>query len=82
MTMLRFFYTDFKLQHLGREEERMRNRTYPKVAVQWLNQALYLYQSFCLIKCKMQRNRHLRAAIESYFNYKPTNVDHSKTKQE
>jgi hypothetical protein len=33
-----------------KESKRVRgcdNSTYPKVAVQWLNQALCLYQSFC-----------------------------------
>lgn len=25
------------------------NSNYPKVAVQWLNQALYFYQSLCLV---------------------------------
>jgi hypothetical protein len=32
------------------------NSTYPKVAVQWLNQALCLYQSLCLVDSEVLRN--------------------------
>jgi len=42
------------------------NSTYPKVAVQWLNQALCFYQSLCLIDSEVLRNRHLRVAAERY----------------
>jgi hypothetical protein len=38
------------------------NSTYPKVAVQRLNQALCFYQSFCLADSEVLRNRHLRVA--------------------
>ena len=38
------------------------NSTYPKVAVQWLNQALCFYQSICLVDSEVLRNRHLRVA--------------------
>jgi catechol 2,3-dioxygenase-like lactoylglutathione lyase family enzyme len=38
------------------------NSTYPKVAVQWLNQALFFYQSLCLFDSAVLRNRHLRVA--------------------
>ncbi|MFN3757517.1 MAG: hypothetical protein ACK4RM_11230 [Flavobacterium sp.] len=38
------------------------NSTYPKVAVQWLNQALCIYQSLCLVDSEELRNRHLRVA--------------------
>ena len=38
------------------------NSTYPKVAVQWLNQDLCFYQSFCLVDSEVLRNRHLRVA--------------------
>jgi len=38
------------------------NSTYPKVVVQWLNQALCLYQSLCLAESEVLRNRHLRVA--------------------
>jgi hypothetical protein len=34
--------------------------TYPKVAVQWLNQALCFYQSLCLVVSEVLLNRHLR----------------------
>jgi len=36
--------------------------TCPKVAVQWLNQALYLYQSLCLTESESLLNRQLRLA--------------------
>ncbi len=40
------------------------NSTYPKVAVQWLNQALCFYQSVCLVDSEVLRNRHLRVAAK------------------
>jgi hypothetical protein len=40
------------------------NSTYPKVAVQWLNQVLCFYQSLCLVDSKVLRNRHLRVAAK------------------
>jgi len=43
------------------------NSTYPKVAVQWLNQALSFYQSFCLADSEVLRNRHLRVAAKRYY---------------
>jgi hypothetical protein len=45
-------------------EARTHNNTYPKVAVQWLYQALCIYQSFCLVDSEVLRNRHLREAAE------------------
>jgi hypothetical protein len=42
------------------------NSTYPKVAVQWLNQALYFYQSSCLVDSEVLQNRHLRVAAKRY----------------
>jgi len=42
------------------------NRTYPQVAVQWLNQALYFYQSLWLADSEVLRNRHLRVAAKRY----------------
>jgi len=42
------------------------NSTYPKVAVQWLNQALCFYQSVCLVDSEVLRNRHLRVAAKRY----------------
>jgi Tfp pilus assembly protein PilF len=42
------------------------NSTYPKVAVQWLNQALCFYQSFCLADSEVLLNRHLRVAAKRY----------------
>lgn len=44
------------------KESRPHNSTYPKVAVQWLNQALCFYQSLCLTESEVLRNRHLRVA--------------------
>jgi len=40
------------------------NSTYPKVAVQWLNQALCFYQSLCLVDSEVLLNRHLRVAAK------------------
>jgi len=40
------------------------NSTYPKVAVQWLNQALCFYQSLYLVDSEMLRNRHLQVAAK------------------
>jgi len=48
--------TDEKKEALGG------NSTYPKVAVQWLNQALCFYQSLCFFDSEVLRNRHLRVA--------------------
>ncbi len=45
---------------------RTHNSTYPKVAVQWLNQAVCFYQSFCLVDSEVLRNRHLRVAAKRY----------------
>ena len=45
---------------------RTANSTYPKVAVQWLNQALCFYQSLCLVDSEVLRNRHLRVAANRY----------------
>jgi len=48
------------------------NSTYPKVAVQWLNQALCFYESLCLIDSEVLRNRHLRVAAKRYQPLKET----------
>ena len=40
------------------------NSTYPKVAVQWLNQVQCFYQSLCRIDREVLRNRHLRVAAK------------------
>jgi len=53
------------------EEERTPNSTYPKVAVQWLNQTLCFYQSLCLADSEVLRNRHLRVAAKRYAKLKP-----------
>jgi len=42
------------------------NSTYPKVAVQWLNQALCFYQRLCLVDSESLQNRHLRVAAKRY----------------
>jgi hypothetical protein len=42
------------------------NSTYPKLAVQSLNQALCSYQSLCLVDSEVLRNRHLRVAAKRY----------------
>ena len=47
---------------MTRQNNTSHNSTYPKVAVQWLNQALCFYQSLCLVDSESLRNRHLRVA--------------------
>jgi hypothetical protein len=42
------------------------NSTYPKVAVQWLNQAFCFYQSLCLVDSEVLGNRHLRVAANRW----------------
>jgi len=42
------------------------NSSYPKVAVQWLNQALCFYQSLCLADSEVLLNRHLRVAANRW----------------
>jgi len=42
------------------------NSTYPKVAVQRLNQALCFYQSLCLFDSEVLRSRHLRVAAKRW----------------
>jgi len=61
-----FYKISCKLQTilLIRERITAANSTYPKVAVQWLNQALCYYQSFCLVDSEVLRNRHLRVAAK------------------
>jgi len=49
-----------------RQRKTSYNSTYPKVAVQWLNQALCFYQSLCLVDSEVLRNRHLRVAAKRY----------------
>ena len=48
------------------KEARLPNSTYPKVAVQWLNQALCFYQSLCLVDSEVLRNPPLRQAAKRY----------------
>jgi hypothetical protein len=51
------------------------NSTYPKVAVQWLNQALCIYQSLCLVDSEVLRNRHLRVAAKRCSTFEKTRQD-------
>jgi len=53
----------------GRQGTTGYNSTYPKVAVQWLNQALCFYQSFCSVDSEVLRNRHLRVAAKRYMQW-------------
>jgi len=47
------------------------NSTYPKVAVQWLNEALCFYQSLCLVDSEVLRNRQqIHTAIRYVQVYK------------
>jgi len=45
---------------------------YPKVVVQWLNQALCFYHSFCLVDSEVIRNRPLRVAAKRCSHIKKT----------
>jgi hypothetical protein len=51
---------------IDKERKPTANSTYPKVAVQWLHQALCFYQSVCLVDSEVLRNRHLRVAAKRY----------------
>lgn len=42
------------------------NDTYPKVAINWFNQALCFYQRLSLVDSEMPRNRHLRVAANRW----------------
>ena len=56
----RHIITDYKLTTTDRKPTP--NSTYPKVAIQWLNQALCFFQNLCLVDSEVLRNRHLRQA--------------------
>lgn len=47
-------------------KQRPANSTYPKVAVQWLNQALCIYQRLCLVDSEALLNRQLLVAAKRY----------------
>jgi hypothetical protein len=49
-----FLYSDVEI-----DRKTTHNSTYPKVAIQWLNQAPRFYQSLCLVDSELLRNRHL-----------------------
>jgi hypothetical protein len=51
------------------KKQRRHNSTYPKVAVQCLNQAICIYQSYCLVDSEVLRNRHLRVAAKRYHRF-------------
>ena len=51
---------------MGRIRKTGHNSTYPKVAVQWLNQTLCFNQNLCLVDSEVLRNRHLRVAAKRY----------------
>ena len=54
------------------------NSTYPKVAVQWLNQALCFYQSFCLVDSEVLRNARqlLASTVTSNLEKNALNENH------
>jgi hypothetical protein len=54
------------------------NSTYPKVAVQWLKQALCFYQSLCLVDSLVLRNRHLRVAANRRAQYFDIRIKNNK----
>jgi len=56
---------NFNIDIMKKEKNKtVTNSTYPKVAVQWLNQALCIYQNLCLVDSVVLRNRHLRVAAK------------------
>jgi hypothetical protein len=59
--------TKLSLIMLTENKKRTHNSNYPKVAVQWLNQALCFYQSLCLVDSEVLRNRHLRVAANRWW---------------
>jgi hypothetical protein len=48
------------------KEHRSDNSGFAKKRVQWLNQALYFYQSFSLVDSEVLRNRQLLVAANRY----------------
>jgi len=42
------------------------NSTYPKVAVQWLNEVQFFNQTFVQVECFVLRNRQLLIAAKRY----------------
>ena len=52
------------------KEHRSDNSTYPKVAVRWLNEALYFASSSVVADSLVLRNRHLRVAATRYRVFK------------
>jgi len=63
MTAKKQIYNDLTNTEDGRP---VYNSTYPKVAVQWLNQALCFYLTLCLVDSEVLRNHHLRVAAKRY----------------
>ncbi|MBU1578854.1 MAG: hypothetical protein KJ754_05455 [Bacteroidetes bacterium] len=61
------------------KKQRRHNSNYPKVAVQWLNQALCFYHSFCLVDSETLRNIHLRVAAKHYEQADENNQQHDET---
>ena len=62
--IFRQFASKIQADRLWTDGRAAANSTYPKVAVQWLNQALCFYQSLCLVDSEVLRNRHLRVAAK------------------
>lgn len=56
----------FRCEMKEKKKYTVANSTYPKVAVQWLNQALCFYQSLYLADNEALRNRHIRLAAKRY----------------
>jgi predicted acyl esterase len=50
----------------GRQGSTGGNSTYPKVAIQWFNQAMCFHQSFCLVDSLVLRNRQLLVAAKRW----------------
>lgn len=52
--------------HFRNKKARTANSSYTQVAVQWLNQVQYFYQSLCWVDSEVLRNRHLRVAANRW----------------
>ena len=57
------------------------NSTYPKLAVQWLNQALFINQSLCIFDSEALRSRQLWVAANRYLQAYRTDTENSTDKK-
>jgi len=58
--------TTLNINIADRKEKRTHNSTYKKLAVQWLNEALFFVSSFVVADSLVLRNRQLLVAANRY----------------